>query len=98
MIPFVRTIVYLPGTNSIGVTRNGEVLFLQGLHLSQLFFVWASTNLLRGEGVYVNGPSGVTLGFGEIIENITLNKFANKSSNKNVILVNYADIGRFTRT
>jgi hypothetical protein len=95
MIPFVKVIINQTGTNSLGLTRNGEILFLRGLHLSQIYFIWASTNLVRGEGVYIIGPSGVILGFGEIIETMILDKFIN--TNRKVILVNNADIGSFTR-
>jgi len=74
MIPFINVILNHPGTASVGLTRNGEVLFLRGLHLPQIFLTWASKNLIRGEGVYVCGPSRVILGFGEIILNLPLDK------------------------
>jgi ribosome biogenesis protein Nip4 len=83
MIPFINVIINHPGTSSVGLTRNGEVLFLRGLHLSQIFLTWASKNLVRGEGVYVSGPSRVILGFGEIIFNLSLDK--NMINKKNFV-------------
>ena len=94
LIPSLKLISDYPSSASLGLTRNGESIFLKGSHLSQKFFDWANKNLVRGEGVSIIGPSGIILGFGEIIQKI---KFQKPLESKTISLANHGDIGSYTR-
>ena len=74
MIPALKLMSEYPEANSIGVTQNGEKIFLQGHHLSHVFFTWINGQPLKNEGIQVVGPSGLILGFGEIVDKIQVHK------------------------
>jgi len=95
VVPSIKIISTHPISNSLGLTRSGEILFLRGLHISPTSLAWANKNLIRGEGIFLVGPSGIILGFGEIIEVIQFQKISNY---KKIILINHGDIGSYTRT
>jgi len=94
LIPSLKLISEYPSSASLGITRNGESIFLKGSHLSQNFFDWANKNLVRGEGVSIIGSSGIILGFGQIIQKI---KFQKTHESKKISLANHGDIGSYTR-
>ena len=94
MIPCMKMLISYPSSSSLGVNRSGEIVFLRGLHLSQTSIIWANENIARGEGVSVLGPTGIHLGFGEMICTITSQKTIKY---KKIVLANHADIGSYTR-
>jgi hypothetical protein len=47
MIPALKLMSEYPEANSIGVTQNGEKIFLQGHHLSHVFFTWINGQPLK---------------------------------------------------
>ena len=94
MIPALKLMSEYPEANSIGVTQNGEKIFLQGHHLSHVFFTWINGQPLKNEGIQVVGPSGLILGFGEIVDKIQVHKITNR---KKIAIVNHGDIGSYTR-
>jgi len=95
VVPSIKIISNHPVSNSLGLTKSGETVFLRGLHVSPTSLAWANKNLIRGEGVFLIGPSGIVLGFGEIIEVIQFQKISNY---RKIILINHGDIGSYTRT
>jgi len=95
VVPSIKIISSYPSSNSLGVTRSGETLFIRGLHISPTSLAWANKNLVGGEGIFLVGPSGIILGFGEVIDGIQFQKISNY---KKTIVVNHGDIGSYTRT
>ena len=67
---------------------------MRGFHLPQAHLGWTKGNLLRGEGVFIVGTTGINLGFGEIISSI---QFFNNLNYRKTIIANQGDIGSYTR-
>ena len=95
MIPCIKMITSHPVSKTLGLTRSGETLFLRGFHLTHASFAWAAANIVRGEGVSVEGPTGLILGFGEVIDMLSSSQKIHNY--KKVVMVNHGDIGSYTR-
>jgi hypothetical protein len=93
-VPFLKLTTEFPPSNSLGCTRHGESQFLRGFHLPQANLGWTKGKLLRGEGVFIVGTTGINLGFGEIISSI---QFFNNLNYRKTIIANQGDIGSYTR-
>ena len=93
-VPFLKLITEFPPSNSLGCTRHGESRFLRGVHLTRANLGWTNGNIVRGEGVFIVGTTGIKLGFGEVISSI---QFFQNSNYQKIIVANQGDIGSYTR-
>jgi 60S ribosome subunit biogenesis protein NIP7 len=78
----------------VPLTLKGEKIFLYGSHLSKDMIHEISNNLKKGDGIVLKGMNGLIIGLGELLKSII---FVKISRQKEMLLLNHADIGCYIR-
>nr|UXY87318.1 ribosome biogenesis protein [Cryptomonas sp.] len=80
--------------NSAFINDIGEKAFVFGKHLKKENLQQITRNIFSNEGVVIIAKNGCPLGFGEILKNSS--ELA-RISDKETVIINQADIGRYIR-
>mmetsp|Transcript_4128 Transcript_4128/g.9851 ORF Transcript_4128/g.9851 Transcript_4128/m.9851 type:complete len:179 (+) Transcript_4128:1361-1897(+) len=78
----------------VSLTLKGEKTFLYGSNLSKDMIHEISNNLKKGDGIVLKGMNGLIVGLGELLKSII---FVKVSRQKEMLIINHADIGSYIR-
>nr|UXY87810.1 ribosome biogenesis protein [Cryptomonas curvata] len=80
--------------NSIFINETGEKIFTYGKHLKKIYIIKITKELTHNDGVIVLGKKKIPIGLGEIIKDFLE---LSKISDKETVIINQADVGKYIR-